>query len=711
MVKMKTIVLDRLPGKINQGPFWGNGKIGSVMYIEGNTLRFTLDHVCMWEMRDTGRQTPCATYNDFAYDPPLLLNNDPAYVTEGIWRTKLPGMTMKVSLPGTPSGFHAEMDLESAVTVFSVTLCDGAVITGRAYIDSLSDVIRAEFTGKGAESMRAELYGWDMSLKALGILRKWNYPSAIRGDLDSAKTLRQDYSGDKSIFVTLSERKTEESFKLLCTIGERETDGIRLLEEYAAEEDDCFSAHVKSWKKFWDTCGIRVPNERLQQAFDAEMYKMFSNERPDSAPVTLMGVWNTDTRMPAWTGDFHNDLNVQACYWAAFKTGNAELALPYIDHYYAAMPRFKQRAEMLTGVKDAIHVPTIMAPGGYGTTAEWGFWNMLLGPELYVATDFCWYFNYTRDENILREKIYPFITGVARLYRGIAREGEDGLYHIPLTSSPEVTVGWDMLLLPDSTFVISALHYILGKIKEYAALLDENAAEWEDFDRTLVPVKTTDKGYPLFQPDYDVFCSHRHFCHAFPIFPLSYDGHSQNANLTLDTIVNKGMAEFASWSFPYLAIFAARCARGNMARTMLELYCMGFRSANTFTVNGDPFCNGIFRVSDNNAGEDSNVFTLEAGLMLPAALCEMMVHRAGDCIYLLAGVPDEWAECSCDGVTVEGGHRIALEMNNYCFSRAVIRAGSTETVWVKPLKPDGEAHRIDLTAGETVEISAVLPRL
>jgi len=439
------------------------------------------------------------------------------------------------------------------------------------------------------------------------------------------------------------------------------------------------------------------------------MYKMFSNERPDTQPVTLMGVWNDDSRMPAWTGDFHNDLNVQACYWAAFKTGAAELARPYIDHYHAWAPRFTKRAEMLTGVKDAIHVPTIMAPGGYGTTAEWGFWNMLLGPELFVATDFCWFFEYTRDEKALREKIYPFITGVARLYRGVARGNEDGYLHIPLTSSPEQCSGWHMVMLPDSTFVISTLHYILDKIIKYAGVLGESAGEWAEFQSVLVPVGTTDKGYPLFLPDYDVFMSHRHFCHMFPIFPLSYDGHSQSAYRTLDAVIDMGFTEFASWSFPYLAIMAARCARGNMSRTMLELYCMGFRSANTFTVNGDPFSNGVFRVSDNNAGEDSDAFTLEAGFILPAALCDMLAHRSGDHICLLAGVPDEWAECSCEGITVEGGHRISLEMKDYRIERAVIRAGSTETVRVRLFRDSGDSRSgdlfsVDLTSGETYDI-------
>ena len=76
-----------------------------------------------------------------------------------------------------------------------------------------------------------------------------------------------------------------------------------------------------------------MPSERLQEAFEQEMYKLYCNEREDASPITLQGVWNPDNRMPAWFGDLHNDLNVQSCYWPAYKTGNVKLVRPYIDYY------------------------------------------------------------------------------------------------------------------------------------------------------------------------------------------------------------------------------------------------------------------------------------------------------------------------------------------------------------------------------------------
>ena len=178
-----------------------------------------------------------------------------------------------------------------------------------------------------------------------------------------------------------------------------------LLSRYHAEEEDFWKAHKESWENYWSRSELQVPNERLQQAYDAEMYKLYSNERENALPVTLQGVWNNDSRMPAWCGDLHNDMNVQACYWPVYKNNHVELGSAYIDHYASAMPRLMERAEKLFGIKDAIHCPVMMAPGGYGAGGEWCYWNCLLGPELFVAADFVWYYEFSRDEERLASAV------------------------------------------------------------------------------------------------------------------------------------------------------------------------------------------------------------------------------------------------------------------------------------------------------------------
>jgi hypothetical protein len=329
---------------------------------------------------------------------------------------------------------------------------------------------------------------------------------------------------------------------------------------------------------------------------------------------------------------------------------------------------------------------------------------VLLGPELFVVTDFSMYYEYTESLDELREKIYPFIKGVLNLYRAIAKTGGDGFLHIPFTHSPEVFRDGKMLCRDDATFVISTLHCLSRRMAGYAKTLGlAEAAEWEAFDLGLVPVKATEKGLPLF-PEIDLFESHRHFCHMFPLFPLGTETHNALAEKTLDTVVNMGLTEYASWSFPYLAMLASRCGRGNMAAMMQEIYVSGFRSRNGFTVNGDPNRTGVFRVSDASAGEPADTFTLEAGFMFASAMCDMFAHRAQDTVYLAAGIPDEWESASCRGITLEGGHKIELRIENYEIAFAEIMPGKDEKLSFRFYKSAVRVQTLRLTKNQTMRL-------
>lgn len=752
---LKKLVIDRLPKRFNEGLFWGNGSIGGFLYVSHNSLRFSVDSVMLWETRDTTRDMPAARFQDFIREPHKFHNG--TYTrqvnleTPGIWRTHLPGLSLNIALAEEIIDFYGETDLETACSHIRVTLKNGRQVNGFVYVDSNVNILRVELDTKDA---KVEIRGWDKENTRLSNLAAWNYPDYKKQTDGEILHVLQPFSKDGMAVISLlhkeeqiyiafhadnrkerigtegadAERANTERVDAEGTDAERTDNGFsqkivnlkdslvknngELLRNYKENEEAYKKAHKASWQEFWSLSDIRIPGDRLQQAYYLEMYKIFSNERRGSRPVTLQGIWNNDTRMPAWYGDWHNDLNVQSCYWAAFKTNHIELAESYIDYYTKAMPRLTERAYKLFGIENALHCPVMMGPEGYGAGGEWCFWNLLLGPELFVATDFCWYYEYSGDKNKLKESIYPFVERVINLYMGIAFEGGDGYLHIPFTNSPEVFKDSGMLIKEDATVVISTLHYLLDHMEDYAKLLGKDEGKFKAFDQRLAPVKITDKGYPLF-PGEELFESHRHFCHLYPIFPLGTDIHSDIALKTLNAVIDKGFTEYAAWSFPYLSIFASRCGLGNMARTMLEIYCMAFRSPNTFVVNGDPNRNGLLRISDTNAGEASDAFTLEAGFILPAALSEMFVHRSGDMVYIAYGIPDEWREGSCENMTIEGGHKISVAVEKYFVKKVTVYGKRKETLRFSFAKAEGkvilngesmpetECYPLSLTEGET----------
>lgn len=689
----KKMIIDRIPRQFCEGPFWGNGKMGTVMYVREGKLCVSIDHAELWELRETLPDEPKADFKTILKNKEAYLKGDKSLVEEtdifknNIGRTRLPALAAELSLPGEITGFLAETDMEKAETFLCITLDGKKEIKGRIRIDSLVNVLYLELFGEESRELSLKALGWDLESPRLAPLKKWNYEPCFQSVEEGFLIVKQHFGGTNSAVLCARQEATDTGICFAASIETAETEkeeeitkkGTALVKHYLANREAYQEKHEKDWEAYWSGFGIEIPNERLQESFWQEMYKLYCSEREDSMPVTLQGIWNPDNRMPAWYGDLHNDLNVQSCYWPAYKTGNVNMVRPYVDYYVKAMPRLMERAKKLFGIEDAIHVPTMMAPDGTGAASEWCYWNTILGPELFVAVDFTWFYEYSREEDTLREKIYPFIEKVLHLYQGIAVEKEDGFLHIPFTQSPEVDRDGHMLMEDDSTFTLSCLHYLCGKMAHYAEILGLDGEEFHRWGSRLVKVRATEKGFPLF-PGIDVFGSHRHFCQLFPIFPLCEEAHNDLANRSLNTAIDQGFLEYAAFSFPYMGIMAARCGRGNMCRTMLEIYCMVFRSRNTFTVNGDPYQNGVLKICDTNAGESADSFTLESGFFVPTTLCEMFAHRAGNNIWLMMGMPDEWKTGRCFGITVQGGHKVSLERENYHMKKAVLIPGSREKI-------------------------------
>lgn len=697
----KKLVIDRIPLRYNEGMFWGNGCMGGLLYVRGNEVCFAVDHMMLWEMRDSAEDAPKGTFQDFIEKPELFF--DGSYFQNevggaGYYRTRLPGLSLSIALKDEIVGFYGELHYQMASSKVTFTLRDGSRVDFHIYLDSNVNLLRVE-TDEILTAVNAS--GWDTTRGNLSVLEHWGYPKYEKRQEGGVTHVLQPYSenGLAVLSVSTSEKGVYVTLQACMDVGDGTAEMAgRLMEEnrklicrYQAKGADFWKAHQKSWEEYWSRSDIRVPDERLQQAYDAEMYKIYCNERTDVLPVTLQGIWNNDARMPAWCGDMHNDMNVQACYWPVYKNNHVELGAAYIDYYTSIMPRLSERADKLFGIQDAIHCPIMMAPGGYGAGGEWCFWNCLLGPELFVAADFIWYYEFSGDEKRLAASIFPFLEKVIHLYQGIAYQGEDGFLHIPFTNSPEVFKDGSMLIRDDATVAISTLHYVLGHMEKYAKVLGKDSAVFAVFDRKLVPVATGERGYPLF-PGEELFESHRHFCQLFPVFPLGTDTHSDCAERSLDAVIDKGYTEYASWSFPYLSILASRCGRGNMAAILLELYCQVFRSRNTFCANGDTKRCGVLRVADTNAGEPSDTFTLEAGFIMAAAVSEMFVHRSGNEVYLAYGIPDEWKIASCDRMVIEGGHRISMELDNYQIRNVIVEANSSETLNFHFAKAHGDIY-------------------
>lgn len=81
--------------------------------------------------------------------------------------------------------------------------------------------------------------------------------------------------------------------------------------------------------------------------FDYSRHLLVSSSRQGSLPANLQGRW-TEQLDPAWSSDYHANINLQMNYWAAEQTGLGALAEPlfaYLENTWA--PRGSETAKLL----------------------------------------------------------------------------------------------------------------------------------------------------------------------------------------------------------------------------------------------------------------------------------------------------------------------------------------------------------------------------
>lgn len=177
--------------------------------------------------------------------------------------------------------------------------------------------------------------------------------------------------------------------------------------------------------------------------FQYGRYLLIASSRKGSLPPHLQGAWSQYEYAP-WSGGYWHNINIQMNYWAAFNTNLAEVFIPYVEYNEA----FRQSAnEKATGYikknnPDALSaIPeengwtigtganafSIDSPGGHSGPGTGGF-----------TTKLFWdYYDFTRDEDILKKHSYPAMLGMAKFLSKTLKPTEEGYLLADPSSSPE----------------------------------------------------------------------------------------------------------------------------------------------------------------------------------------------------------------------------------------------------------------------------------
>jgi len=184
--------------------------------------------------------------------------------------------------------------------------------------------------------------------------------------------------------------------------------------------------------------------------FQFGRYLLIASSRKGTSPSSLQGVWSAYDKTP-WSGGFWHNINIQMNYWPAFSCNLAETFPAYAEFYKAYRPVTEKLASefLKTNYPEGYVegegecgwlIPT--ACNSYEIAAE-GSEMEHSGPGTVGMTSklFWEYYDFTRDESVLKELTYPALRGAAQFLTKCVKEYSDGVCRAAISASPEQIVG------------------------------------------------------------------------------------------------------------------------------------------------------------------------------------------------------------------------------------------------------------------------------
>ncbi|OIV35813.1 Tat pathway signal sequence domain protein [Mangrovactinospora gilvigrisea] len=681
------MVWQRIPTTWYEGPFLGNGGLGSGIYAEPaepadpanadrpiRRLRFNVQHS---EVQD----------------------HRPRFGT--LWGlARLPIGHFTLTTAGDITALDWRLDLWNAELTGTVTTTAG-ILRLRALVHAERDVLTVRLTPGRGESAAT----WT-----------WTAAEAISPRVHSPRPRPTGYTGndpavldgDQSFAVTAHARGASVQHLLAGgghTTAWRQTvaaDGTATLAvglahafpgdahpaaaaalveaEAEAEADADTAAHRAWWHAFYPKSFLSVPDARLQAFYWIQLYKTASATRRDRPVMATCGPWLEPTPWPAtWW-----NLNVQLEYWLIQGSNHIDqldsLTRALAEHADrlgdALAPAYRADGAGLPRTTD-IHLagggPTdgtdpghgVGVPGEADPTPEIG--------NLAWALHNVWLtYRHTMDEALLRDTVFPLLRRCVAYYLRFLAAGPDGFLHLPLTYSPEYGTATDV------NYDLALIRWGCATLLDAARVLgvdDPSAAAWEDTLKRLTPYPVDGTGL-MIGAGTPLATSHRHYSHLLMIFPLHLMTWEQPEHRAL---IERSLAHWVGftgalqgYTFTGAASIAAGMGDGDRAQGYLEQLLAEFIKPNTMYQESGP--------------------VIETPLSAVRSLQDMVCQSWGGVLRLFPAVPSAWDDVRLQDFRTEGAFLLAAER----------RAG--RTAWMRIRSEAGAPCVLRSDLGAAVEV-------
>jgi alpha-L-fucosidase 2 len=627
----------RLPRTWYEGPFLGNGFLGSIVYAEpdGDAIRCTVQHS---EVQD----------------------HRPEIAGDQWGVARLPVGHLTLQPVGRITGVEFRLRLWDAEVTGTVST-DAGRITLRALIHSDRSLLLVTAQATGGEAGFRWIFHPAEALSPrvvrepppAALVRN---PAPVTTETSGVTLVTQPLvaggqtatayheTADRTLYLSVAH-----TFPA-STAADQAVDTVR--DAVAAGFEATVDSHRNWWHAFYRKSFLSVPDSAAQSFYWIQLYKVASAARAEAPVMATTGPWLEPT---PWPGVWWN-LNVQLEYWLVNGSNHLELdAIPRtladnLDRLIGGLrPEYRHDSAGLRRSTDQfcddagfVAVPGTSPPDPELGDLPWALHNVWL------------HYRHSMDESVRSDILFPLLRRAMNYYLQFLFVGADGRLHLPPTFSPEYGTA------PDCTYDLALIRWSCRTLLSIAPD-DPLAARWQEVLDTLVEYPVDENGY-MIGAGVPLAKSHRHYSHLLMVYPL-YEVTEDRA------LIERSLAHWIGfegalrgYSFTGAASICALLGRGDDALRHLRELITRFIQPNTMYYEAGP--------------------VIETPLSAAQSLHDMLCQSWGDVIRIFPAVPTDWADVTLRDFRTEGAFLVS----------AVRRGGGTR--WVQVRSEAGERCRL-----------------